>query len=103
MYTLCFSNVMVETFFSPGSRRLLPHLLALFKLSPDASGIQILPHEVYLSFRIDMIHETLSNSVCLPQEALRVFRPRPLLFVAECDHLLAHGPDIPVFKDTPVL
>ena len=63
---------------------------------------QILPHEIYLSFQIDMIYEALSNFIFLPQETLRVFRPGPFLFVAEFDNLFTHRTNIPVLEDTPV-
>ena len=79
------------------------NLFILFELFPYTSRIQILPHEVYLSFLIDVIHNALCSPVFFAQETIRAFRPGPFLFVAEFDQLFAHCTNIPVFEDTPIL
>jgi hypothetical protein len=49
-----------------------------------------------------VVHEALGDPIFLTQEIARIFWPGPFLRVAEFNHLVAHGADIPVLKDTAI-
>jgi hypothetical protein len=49
---------------------------------PNASGIKVLPHQVYLLLRIDVIHETLGYFVSSVNKTIRFSWKRPPLLLS---------------------
>lgn len=53
-----------------------------FELRPYAAGIEILPHEIDAAIASQVVDETLSNPVFLPDQAVGIFREWPALLLA---------------------
>src|ERR1700686_4403965 len=74
----------------------------LLKLRPYTPCVQILPHEVYLACRIEMINKALSYSIFATQQRFWGSRPGPLLLITELNQFVGNSSNIPVLKDSPL-